>query len=481
MAPARPSTAGFRRTNNLLLRLIAGTYVLAFVSLALQILGLCGSRGIVPVGDILSHVASQEPGFSRYFAFPTIFWFGSGDAVLAGAAWLGAVCAAAAAAGFFPLAFFALCFVLYLSFYTTAGPFLHFQWDLLLLESGFLAIVAAPLHRYKNALEPSRAVPFLFRCLVFKLMFASGLCKWASGDQTWRTLTALNFHYETQPLPPWTAWYFDHAPDPFHRLSAGLMFAIELLLPFFIFAGRRGRLAAFGGFVFLQVMIFISGNYGFFNVLTLVLLVSLWDDGKAEGVPPFGASKVRRSAALAACVLIVPLSIYLTGSRWFERMPRAAWVDRFIVAPLQAWPLVGTYGLFSVMTTERREIVLEGSDDGENWKAYEFRWKPGEPSRRPAFATPHMPRLDWQMWFAALGSWRQNPWFMRFCQRLLEGSPAVTKLLAHDPFAGRPPKYVRALFYEYRFSSAAERQGGAWWERKFLGLYAPPVALREQR
>jgi hypothetical protein len=480
MVRAKPSTAGFRQTNSLVLRLVAGLYALAFASLAVQIAALSGPRGIFPASEWLGYLAGQTPGPARFFVHPTLFWLGSGESWLTAACWLGAAFALAAAAGFRPVYGFIACFLLYLSFYTVCGPFLHFQWDLLLLETGFIAILAAPVRGYTDAPEPPRTIPCLFRFLLFKLMLASGLCKIASGDPTWRTLTALHFHFETQPLPPWTAWYFHRAPDGLQRLWVLWVFAVELVLPFLIFGGRRARNLAFWGIVFLQIAIVVTGNYGFFNWLTIVLSISLWDDGvlgwKTVRAETF--SRARRIAAAAFCVFIVPVSVYLTASRWIERAPRSAFVDRWIVTPLQSWPLAGTYGLFSVMTTERREIVIEGSDDGEAWKAYEFRWKPGDPRRRPAFMAPYMPRADWQMWFAALGTWRQNPWLIQLCRRLLEGSPSVGKLFANDPFGGKPPKYLRLLFYEYRFAGPEARRQGLWWERTLIGAYAPAMTLK---
>jgi len=132
-----------------------------------------------------------------------------------------------------------------------------------------------------------------------------------------------------------------------------------------------------------------------------------------------------------------------------------------------------------VMTTTRPEIIVEGSNDGQNWMPYEFRYKPGDVKRAPPWVAPYQPRLDWQMWFAALGNASENPWFYNFVARLLQGSQSVLGLLAHNPFPGSPPHYLRAVVYDYRFSNFAERRAtGAWWVREEKATYLPPISLR---
>jgi hypothetical protein len=314
-------------------------------------------------------------------------------------------------------------------------------------------------------------------------MFASGFVKLASGDAAWRNLSALRHHYETQPLPPWTAWYFHHLPPSFQTLSCVVMFSIELGAPFLIFAPRRLRLFAFGALVFLQVVIAATGNYAFFNLLAIALCVLLLDDEafparwrRRRGALSGAGRRWPRIvvAAAAAAILLV------SGAHTIAMLFRPRSFPRPVVALAQAiapFQIVNTYGLFAVMTTSRPEISVEGSDDGANWRPYPFRWKPGDPSRRPRFVAPHQPRLDWQMWFAALGSAEQNPWFLRFAARLLEGSPPVLRLLADNPFPDHPPRYLRAVLYDYRFTTPAERRAtGDWWARRELGLYLPVIS-----
>jgi hypothetical protein len=355
--------------------------------------------------------------------------------------------------------------------------FLWLQWDGLLLEAAFLA-----------SFLPSRGALRSTRWLLFRLLLASAAVKLTSGDPTWRNLTALRYHFETQPLPTPLAWYVQALPLWFHRLSAALTFAVEGLVPFLIFAPRRARFFAAGAIAAHQLLIAATGNYGFFNALTIALCVPLLDDAvwpralrtrfaaRTEARPGWSAW-VRRPALVFIFLLsLVPLFGALRAPlSLLGPLPR-------VYDAASPFRTVNSYGLFAVMTQERPEIVIQGSDDGADWRSYEFRDKPGDPMRKPPLVAPHQPRLDWQMWFAALDDYRGETWFLWFCQRLLEGSPPVEALLRTDPFPGKPPRYLRALLYRYHFTSAAERRAtGAWWKREPLGLYAPVLTLEGGR
>jgi lipase maturation factor 1 len=391
----------------------------------------------------------------------------------------------------------ALLWLLYLSLATVGRDFLGFQWDNLLLEAGFLAIFFAPLQilpRSSRAAPPSRIILWLLRLLLCKLMFSSGCVKLFSGDPNWRNLTALTFHYQTQPLPTWIGWYASQLPLAFQKFSCAVMFAIELGAPFLIFAPRRIRFFGGAAIVFLQILIMLTGNYTFFNLLTLALCLLLLDDfvlskfvpqklcGRLSINHQLSGIRKRRwpgviTISIAAVVLVVSLfqMISMFGVRSGLLAPVAA-LDGWL-RPLRS---VNRYGLFAVMTGTRNEIIVEGSDDGVRWRPYEFKYKPGDVNQKPKFIEPFQPRLDWQMWFAALGNYQQNPWFENFCRRLLQGSPEVLALLDKNPFPKQPPRYLRAEFYDYRFTSAAERHAtGAWWRREFVGEYLPPVSLHE--
>jgi predicted DCC family thiol-disulfide oxidoreductase YuxK len=484
------------------LRALGVVYLVAFVSLWTQINGLIGHNGILPTDQFMSAVKEQCDargiGVERYHLLPTLCWLNSSDSFLHFQCAAGIALAVLLILGIAPAPCLALLWLIYLSLITVGRDFLGFQWDNLLLEAGLLAIFYAPLQLLpcpSREASPSRAVRWLLWLLLFKLMFSSGCVKLISGDPNWRNLTALTFHYYTQPLPTWIGWYANQLPQWFQKFSCDAMFGIELGAPWLIFAPRRFRFFCGAAIGFLQILILLTGNYTFFNWLTLALCLLLLDDFILERIVPLkfrrlfstslqpSASNLSRRwprplIALLAAVILSASGFQLATTLGFRSLLLAP----FAWAAEQLGPLrtVNNYGLFAVMTTERREIIVEGSNDGVNWFPYEFKYKPGDVNRRPGFVAPFQPRLDWQMWFAALGNTRQNPWFLNFCERLLQGSPDVLALMANNPFPGHPPHYIRAEFYDYHFTSFAEhRATGAWWKREHIGEYLQPVSLNE--
>ena len=482
-------------TSWIFLRLLGVIFAIAFVSLWVQVAGLIGSRGILPAGEFLDAVRARY-GIERYWLLPTLCWPWHGDLALSLLCALGTGFALLLALGAVPILALLGCFGLYLSLTNVGRDFFFFQWDSLLLETGFLALLVAPwreLSRPGSDPQPSRAGLWLLRWLLFRLMFSSAVVKLTSGDPSWSDLTALQYHYETQCLPPWTAWYAHHLSASFQRWSAIGMFAIEGIVPFLIFMPRRIRMVGGWAMALLQVMIWISGNYCFFNLLTLALIVLLFDDGvwpiawrgKAAGTLPEhprsqrarwpGWITVPAGVVLLALSLVPLAGAFRRPAPWLGPLPAL----QDAVAPFH---IVNGYGLFAVMTKERLEIVVEGSADGRTWLPYEFRWKPGDPMRRPAFVAPHQPRLDWQMWFAALADYKRSPWYASFCMRLLEGSKPVLGLLAKNPFPDAPPRYVRGVLYDYHFTDAETRRAtGAWWRRERRGAFGPVWTLRDGR
>ncbi|MFP6626822.1 MAG: lipase maturation factor family protein [Deltaproteobacteria bacterium] len=457
-------------------------YAVAFLSLWVQVHGLIGSRGILPVGPWLESVGMQQATVWRFVKVPTLLWLGSGDTALHLLCAAGLLSSLALAGGLLPRLGALGAWLCYLSLFTAGRVFLSFQWDILLLEAGFLALLFAPGRLRPGVFggrPPSAAVVWLLRWLLFRLMFLSGAVKLLSGDAAWSDLTALGFHWQTQPLPVATSWYLHQLPGWSQQVLCAGVFVVELIVPFFVFAPRRLRLLACGIFLFFQALIVATGNYAFFNLLTVVLCICLLDDDwlghmlpkRMAGVaskPPVAARCFTAAAAFAA---LVSLLVVTSGAQFAGRLgtplPPAL---RGLVSALAPLRLTNSYGLFSVMSRKRPEIIVEGSMDGKTWQAYEFKWKPGDLQGRPRIVAPHQPRLDWQMWFAALGSYHRNPWFVSFVGRLLEGSPQVLGLLANDPFDGRPPRYARAVVYDYSFSSPGD---DAWWRRVPLRLYMP--------
>jgi hypothetical protein len=472
----------------LFLRLLGVVYLAAFLSLWVQVHGLIGSRGILPIGEYLADVRTVT-GLERYALVPTLCWLDPGDRFLDGLCGGGVVLSGLLILGVAPAPVLLLLWTFYLSLTVAAQEFLGYQWDNLLLEAGLLSIFFAPPQlcpRLDREAPPSPLLLWLLRWLLFRLVFGSGVAKLLSGDPTWRDLTALSYHYETQPLPTWTSWYMHQLPEWFQAPSVLFTFAAELLVPLGYFGPRRVRHLACAVTVALQLLIAATGNFGFFNLLTIVLCLPLLDDDcfPARWRARVGTDGPRRRGwprwllgAFTAVIVALSVLMFLPGG---HRLHGPGWLTQASRLAL-SFRSVNRYGLFAVMTTRRPEIIVEGSDDGVTWLAYEFRWKPGNVRRAPAFTGPHLPRLDWQMWFAALQDYRENPWLERFLQRLLEGSPDVVGLLGHNPFPEQPPRFVRAVLYDYHFTDSATRaQTGAWWQRQKLGLYAPVLQRSEE-
>ncbi len=482
----------------LFLRVLGVVYLLAFLSLWSQVEGLLGRRGVLPVRAFLRRAAGPEGG-PRPLQVPSLFWLRSSDGALHGACAAGVAASLCLVAGVgTPVALLAL-WVLYLSFAATGQVFLSYQWDVLLLEAGFLALLVCPW-----GLQAGGATPpppdlglLLLWWLLFRLIFQSGVGKLSSGDAAWRDLSAIRYHWFTQPLPTPAAWYASKLPDGWQRAATAATHVIEIGVPFLIFGPAEVRWVAAALLVGFQLLIALTGNYNFFNLLTAGLCLLLVSDATwgsllppeipgaltAAGAPPLaggsgtagtGALRLGLTAAAAAWWLLVSVPQVLRSIRPGTRLPGWLASPVGLAAPFRT---INSYGLFRVMTKERPEIVLEGSRDGESWEAYEFRWKPGDPSRRPPVVQPHQPRLDWQMWFAALGSYRTTPWFQRLQARLLEGSEPVMALFERAPFtAEEPPRYLRARLFRYRFTSREERRRtGRWWKRREIGRYGPTV------
>lgn len=496
-----PSTYFVSR--QLFLRLLGLIYFVAFVSFGVQAAGLVGEQGIVPVKDLLVRAHARQTG-QPYSSIPTLCWLSSSDFFLK---WVlcggGALFSLFLTAGYLPKLMLFLLWLFYLSLVWAGQVFMSFQWDSLLLEAGLLAVFYAPRTWHlasAKARPPSKAFRFLIVWLLFRLMFESGVVKLTAGDpaeNSWRNLTALTYHYETQPLAPWTAWYAHHLPLWFHKMSIVLMFVAELAAPLVLFAPRRLRHAACAIIVGLMAVIGATGNYNFFNLLTVVLCVAVVDDAMLRRFTPKGTfdrwmmhGTIRTGPVQTARMVVVgAFTLAVVAYTTIDGVQRSAgnlkipeWVARTgskmdrIRSVIGSFRSINSYGLFRNMTQIRPEIVIEGSADGRTWKEYEFRWKPGDVSRIPRFAQPHQPRLDWQMWFAALSRYERQYWFQRLLQELLEGNPVVLDLLGSNPFPEVPPRYVRAQLYRYEFSDRTGLPPGAWWKRTYVRPYSPTLS-----
>lgn len=482
----------------LFLRGLGFIYFVAFASFFVQAAGLIGEHGILPAHLFLKD-ARDSLGAVPFLSCPTLFWFNCSDAAIRLLAGTGIVFSLFVMVGVCTGPLLVFLWLMYLSIVTVGGDFMSFQWDVLLLETGFLSIffshyklVDLPLKKGSPTAEfpePSPLVLWLMRFLLFKLMLSSGAVKLLSGDITWHDLSALHYHYWTQPLPTPLGWLAAQLPDWYQKFCVAIMFFIELVVPFFIFVPGKLRLIAAFSMILLQVLILVTGNYTFFNWLTILLCLLLLDDALLEKIKLVPLSGLFRSLIARASprrggfwdkarsIVLVTLIATLTIGHNLSFAPEPIKFFSYVLSP---WYISNGYGLFAVMTTSRKEIIVEASQDGTNWMPYEFIFKPGDVHRAPPWVAPYQPRLDWQMWFAALGTRRDSPWFAHFVFRLLQNSPDVRALLLSEPFNGKPPKFVRASLYDYQFTNLSElAKTGEWWKRTYVGLFFPEASLRE--
>ena len=461
---------------------LALVYAAAFASLAVQIDGLAGPSGILPFQHVLEGTFAER-GWLALLRLPTLFWLDAGDAALQGVAFAGVAVAALLVLGWVrPRPALILLFVLYLSLVHAGQIFMAFQWDSLLLESGFLAIFLAD--------APTRLVVLLYEWLLFRLRFLSGFFKLASADPSWRDLSALKYYFETQPLPHVGSWYAHQLPSWLLQAGVGFTLFAELIVPWMIFLPRPFRIAAAAITILAQVLIIATSNHNFINLLTILLCLFVLDDRIVAWLLPAqvrdrvrGGARARepgraaRALTGAAALLILAVSVTtMIGSQVRRPLPQPL-TALAEVAP--AFGIGSLYHLFPTMQTERQELRIFGSYDGQTWDPYVFRYKPDALDQAPAFIVPHQPRLDWMMWFLP-PQWPDTGfWLEPFLQALRQNRGPVTQLLARNPFEGRsPPSRLRVLAYRYRFTTPQERaRTGNWWKAEYLGEY-PDVPAR---
>jgi hypothetical protein len=420
-------------------------FSVAFLSALPQVGGLLGPEGIAPIGNMWRAASEAWGPWHAVFRLPSVLWLDTSEGALVALCVLGALAGGVAALGFAPRWALALAWGLHVSLVSAGNVFWHFQWDALLTEAGLLSLLVAPAGlRPRWCVSPQRPSWLLLQLLLVRLMVASGAVKLLSGDVTWRNFSALRYHFWTQPLPtPVGIWVAVWPPGLLDACCAATL-AVEVLAPFCILGPRVVRRTGAVLLASLQLVIALTGNYGFFNLLSLVLVVSMLDDrdlGRLgrwvlRGRPPLAAAPSGWPLRLGAGALaVLGLSAFVEGLG--GPVPLAPVLE--VLAPLGT---VNRYGLFAVMTKSRDEIQVEVSEDAEHWQPVAFRDKPD--SAGATFVAPHMPRLDWQMWFAALGPCRASPWFFAFARRLLEADAQVWHLLA-TPAPPERPRFLRSL------------------------------------
>jgi len=461
--------ATYTKAASLLTTGVFFVYALAYLSLFSQSLGLFGSHGIVSIADTVSIYAEQKLSF---WQVPSLFYVFNSDLVIKWLPLLNVFIALGAIRYRYKWIASLWLWLCYVSFINVGSPFMSFQWDVLLTEAGFLHILLC--------LWPGRLVMLGFQWLVFKLMLASALIKWGSGDALWRSFDALSVHFYTQPLPFIISWYANQLPTPILKFGIGFMFFVEFACPWLLFFGRIPRLFAAICFMLLMTLIFFTGNYGFFNILVGILAISYIDDSflKLKDKPLKQPKKlIQVGIALLIAVFIL---VGISSERQRFTSYRLGSVESVVLKYQQPWHIVNGYGLFANMTTKRDEIKIEGSYDKETWQAYTFKFKPSDPDTAPQWVAPHQPRLDWQMWFASLSSYKQNYWLVNTMARLAKNEQDVINLLAHNPFDKKPPTYIRAMRYNTVFTDLKTKQKmGHWWHQTLSDAYTPILQVRE--
>lgn len=488
-----PADSSYELTRSFFLRFLGFIYFVAYLSLNRQAPALFGEHGLLPTRLLLSnvHEALDASTLHCFWRLPSIFWFNCSDSWLLIGSYLGLLASLLIMAGATNATLMALQWFLYLSFVHIGQVFYGYGWETMTLEAGFLAIFLCPLRSIKPSPQhypAPKIVVWFYRWMLFRVMLGAGLIK-IRGDECWRDLTCLVYHYETQPLPNPISWYLHQMPLWFHQAGGLFNHFVELIVPWFYFAPRRIRHLAGGFTILFQTILILSGNLSFLNWLTIAIAIPLFDDaalsrlrrvlgiGERPPLAPLRASAARRIVLSCLSALVISLSIYPVRNMLSS--------GQLMNASFNRLHLVNTYGAFGSVGKVRNEIILEGTydkvpDDSAHWQAYEFVAKPGDPKRRPPFIAPYQSRIDWQIWFAAMEDYAQNPWLVHFIYKLLNGDQRAIGLLKTNPFTKGPPRCIRADLYEYHFTKDRE-VSGAWWERKLVGSYLPPLSKDDPR
>ncbi|MER6207047.1 lipase maturation factor family protein [Streptomyces sp. NPDC001642] len=449
-------------------RALAGVYLVAFLTAALQFRALIGERGMLPVPRFVARAPFRRA--------PSLFQLHYTDRFFAACAGTGCAVSAALIVGLdsrLPLwggmLLWAVPWVLYLSIVNVGQTWYGFGWESLLLEVGFLAVFLG-----NDEVAPPVVVLFLLRWILFRVEFGAGLIK-LRGDACWRKLTCLDFHHETQPMPGPLSWFFHHLPRPLHRIEVAANHVTQLVVPVLLFTPQPVATAAACLMIATQLWLVLSGNFSWLNWITIVLAVSAI--GLPHTPPPTAAPPLwYEVTVLAVAALLL----------WLSHRPVRNMVSRRQIMNRSFDPLhlVNTYGAFGTVGRIRYEVVVEGTADAvprkeSGWQEYEFKGKPGDPRRWPRQFAPYHLRLDWMMWFAALSPGYAEPWFGALVERLLENDRDTLRLLRRSPFpADAPPRCIRARLFRYRYTTWRElRETGACWERTFVREYLPPTRL----
>ena len=472
-------------TRFVFLRLLGFIYFFAFLSLSAQVIPLIGGNGLLPAKNFLS-TFNFDSKIDAFIHLPTIFWFHISDNFLLTLAWSGVILSFIVMIGFANAPIMFILWFIYMSFVHIGQIFYSYGWEIQLLETGFLAIFLCPLLDIRPfpKFQTPKQVIWLLRWLTFRIYIGAGLIK-LRGDSCWRNLTCLYYHYETQPIPNPLSPYFHFTPKRFHKLGVLWNHFIELVVPWFVFYPQIGRYIAGILLISFQFILILSGNLSFLNWLTILPAIACLDDNFLKKILPKWVAQKAEFASnnqskykyqnIIGWILIIAVA-------WLSipAIQNLLSQHQYMNTSFNRWDFVNTYGAFGSVGKERYELILEGTDEEiitqkTKWKEYEFKAKPGNPYRKLPIIAPYQPRIDWQIWFAAMERPEQNPWLIHLIWKLLDNDKDALSLLAYNPFPDAPPRYIRVEFYRYKFADSNDKSG-AIWNRAYIGQWLPPLS-----
>jgi Lipase maturation factor len=488
-AAAKPT---YWLTRFVILRLLGIVYAVAFLAAANQMLPLIGSNGLLPIGSFMDRAVGYfgAPG-SAFIRLPSIFWIDHSDTTLVTTAWLGFGLACVVAAGFANSILLAVLWALYMSIVHLGQDWYGYGWEVQLLETGFLSIFLCPLLDLRPfpRRPPPLPVIWLFRWLICRMMLGAGLIK-LRGDPAWRDFTALDYHFETQPLPNALSRWFHFLPKPLLRVGVGFNHLAEIVAPWFVFWPRLARHISGSIIIAFQIVLILSGNLSFLNWLTIIPALACFDDTFWKRLLPRQlvhlAGRASESAVPSKPMGIIAWSVAgLVAVLSIQPVLNMLSPNQIMNTSFDPLDLVNTYGAFGTVGRQRLNIVFEGTDsddpdDNAEWKPYHYKGLPVDLDKMPPQIAPYQLRLDWQMWFAAMATPDEYPWTVHLIWKLLHNDPGALSLFADNPFSQKPPHYIRAVLYQYEFVNPA-RSNGTWWSRKSLGIWLPPLSSDDPR
>jgi hypothetical protein len=484
------STQTYWLTRFVILRLLGVIYAVAFVVAINQVIPLMGSNGLLPLPYFISYAKSALGSeASAFIRLPSLFWFWNSDTALLTFAWIGLLLSCVVVAGFANVPVLTAIWFIYMSFAHVGQEWYGYGWEIQLLETGFLAIFLCPLLDMRPFPKhpPPMLIIILFRWLTFRIMLGAGLIK-IRGDEIWRNGTALYYQFETQPMPGPLSRWFHFLPKAILKAGVWYNHLAELIAPWFVFWPRIARHIAGIIIISFQFTIFLSGNLSFLNWLTIVPALACFDDGFWSKILPrklvqraeTAQKNSTQSKPMNVTALVVTLIVALLSIQPAFNLMSPRQIMNTSFDPLN---LVNTYGAFGTVGRERMNVVFEGTNDDEptdsaNWQPYIYKGLPVLLNERPPQVAPYHLRFDWQMWFAAMSAPEEYPWTYHLIWKMLHNDKNALTLFRNNPFSEKPPKYIRAVLYQYQFAEPGNKKR-LWWSRQKVNDWIPAMSVQD--